>query len=154
MPVWKKLAVSKLFEDVSTSDSKVQSVQCKCCQSSVVKNGSRMNTHVEKCFSCPKLVKDKYLAKLHVTTTSTVMKQVKLKIGCLIFPQVLQNQFQRTEASRYMLDTGTLCWQNVHMRTRKTKYIAGMCCMLGAHHFAWLKIHIGKLPLKLSDQLT
>ena len=28
-------------------------------------------THVEKCISCPKLVKDKYLAKLHVSTTST-----------------------------------------------------------------------------------
>ena len=30
-----------------------------------------MKTHVEKCTSCPKLVKDKYLAKLHDSTTST-----------------------------------------------------------------------------------
>ena len=30
-----------------------------------------MKTHVKKCISCPKLVKDKYLAKLHVSTTST-----------------------------------------------------------------------------------
>ena len=29
-----------------------------------------MKTHVEKCISCPKLVKDKYLAKLHVSITS------------------------------------------------------------------------------------
>ena len=70
MPGRKKLAVSKLFEDVSTSDTKVPRVQCKFCQSSVVKNGSRMKTQVEKCISCPKLVKDKYLAKLHVSTTS------------------------------------------------------------------------------------
>ena len=71
MPGRKKLDVSKLFEDVSTSDTKVPRVQCKLFQSSVVKNGSRMKTHVEKCFSCPKLVEDKYLAKLHVSTTST-----------------------------------------------------------------------------------
>ena len=30
-----------------------------------------MKTHVQKCISCPKLVKDKYLVKLHVSTTST-----------------------------------------------------------------------------------
>ena len=71
MPGRKKLAVSKLFEDVSTSDIKVPRVQCKFCQSSVVKNGSRMKTHVEKCISCPKLVKNTCLAKLHVSTTST-----------------------------------------------------------------------------------
>ena len=40
-------------------------------QSSVVKNGSSMKTHAEKCISCPKLFKDQYLAKLHVSTTST-----------------------------------------------------------------------------------
>ena len=71
MPGRKKLAVSKLFEDVSTSDTKLPRVQCKFCQNSVVKNGSRMKTHVEKYISSPKLVKDKYLAKLHVLTTST-----------------------------------------------------------------------------------
>ena len=43
----------------------------KFCQTSVVKNGKRMKTHVEKCISCPKLVKDKYLAKLHVSITCT-----------------------------------------------------------------------------------
>ena len=48
MPGRKKFAVSKLFEDVSTSDTKVPRVQCKFCQSSVVKNGSRMKTHVKK----------------------------------------------------------------------------------------------------------
>ena len=71
MPGRKKLAVSKLFEDVSTSDTKVPKVRYKFCQSSVVKNDSRTKTHVEKYISCPKLVKDKYLAKLHVSTTST-----------------------------------------------------------------------------------
>ena len=71
MPGRKKLALSRLVEDVSTSDTKVSSVQCKFCQSSVVKNGSRMKTHVEKCNSCPKLVKGKYLAKLHLSNTST-----------------------------------------------------------------------------------
>ena len=71
MPSRKKLAVRKLFEDLLTSDIKVRRVQCKFCQSSVVKNGLRMKTHVEKCISCAKLVKDKYLAKLHVSTTNT-----------------------------------------------------------------------------------
>ena len=42
MPGQKKLAVSKLFEDVSSSDTKFQRVQFKFCQSNVVKNGSRM----------------------------------------------------------------------------------------------------------------
>ena len=71
MPGRKKLAVNKLFKDVSTSDTKVPQVQCKFCQSSVVKNGSRIKTHVEKCISCPKLVKDKYLVKLHASITNT-----------------------------------------------------------------------------------
>ena len=66
----KKLAVSKSLEDVSTSGTKVPRVQCKFCQSNVVKNGSRMKTHVEKCISCFKLVKDKYLANLNVSTAS------------------------------------------------------------------------------------
>ena len=65
MPGGKKLAAGKLFEDVSTLDTKVPRVQCKFCQSSVVKNGSRMKTHAEKRISCPKLVKDKYLAFIH-----------------------------------------------------------------------------------------
>ena len=30
-----------------------------------------MKIHVEKCISCPKLVKDKHLTKLHVSITST-----------------------------------------------------------------------------------
>ena len=71
MPGQKKLAVSKLYEDVSTSDIKVPRVQCKFCQSSVVKNGSRIKTHVGKCISCPKLVKNKYIVKLHASNTNT-----------------------------------------------------------------------------------
>ena len=71
MPGGKKLAVSKLLEVGSTSDTNVPTVQCKFCQSSAVKNGSRMKTHVEKCISCPKLVKDKYLAELRDSITNT-----------------------------------------------------------------------------------
>ena len=57
MPGRKKLAVSKLFKDVTTSDTKVPRVaySVSFVKSSVVKNGSRMKTHVKKCISCPKL---------------------------------------------------------------------------------------------------
>ena len=49
MPGRKKLAESKLFKDVSTSDTKVPKVQCKFCQSSVVKNAEikSSRTHFE-----------------------------------------------------------------------------------------------------------
>ena len=57
----KKVAVSKLFNDVSNSEAKVPRVQCKFCQTSVVENGTRMKTHVEKYFLCPKSIKDKYI---------------------------------------------------------------------------------------------
>ena len=36
-------------------------VQCLFCQSSVVKNGTRLKTHIEQCLSCPKLLKQKFL---------------------------------------------------------------------------------------------
>ena len=58
----KKVAVSKLFNEVSNSEAKVPRVQCKFCQSSVAKNGTRMKTHVEKCLLCPKSIKNKYLS--------------------------------------------------------------------------------------------
>ena len=58
----KKVAVSKLFNEVSNLEAKVPRVQCKFCQSSVAKNGTRMKTHVEKCFLCPKSIKNKYLS--------------------------------------------------------------------------------------------
>ena len=58
----KKVAVSKLFNDVSNSEAKVPRVQCKFCQTSVAKNGTRMKTLVEKCFLCLKSIKDKYLS--------------------------------------------------------------------------------------------
>ena len=102
MPGGKKFAVSKLFEDVSTSDTKVPKVQCKFCQSSEVKNGSRMKTHVEKFISCSKLVKDKYLAKLHVLTTSTTENDSdeasEIENWLIDFSQVVQNQFQRNRS--------------------------------------------------------
>ena len=43
----KKVAVSKLFNDVSNSEAKVPRVQCKFCQISVAQNDTRMKTHVE-----------------------------------------------------------------------------------------------------------
>ena len=93
----KKLAVSKLFEDVSTSDTKILRVQCKFCQSSVVKNGSKMKTDVEKCISCTKLVKDKYRAKLHLSNTSPTENDSdeasEIENWLFDFSQVLQNQF-------------------------------------------------------------
>ena len=46
----KKIAVSKLFNDVSNSEAKAPRVQCKFCQTSVAKNSRRMKTYVEKCF--------------------------------------------------------------------------------------------------------
>ena len=52
----KNVDVSKLFMDVSNSKAKVRRVQCKFCQTSVAKNGTRMKTPVEKCFLCPKLI--------------------------------------------------------------------------------------------------
>ena len=55
----KKVAASKLFNDVSKSEAKVPRVQRKFCQTSVAKNGTRIKTHVEK---CPKSIKDKYLS--------------------------------------------------------------------------------------------
>ena len=58
----KKVAVSKLFNDVFNSEAKVPRMQCKFCQTSVAKNATRMKAHVEKCFICPKSIKDKYLS--------------------------------------------------------------------------------------------
>ena len=59
MPGRKKAAVTELFKDLENSDTKVPRVQCIFCQSSVVKNGARLKTHIEQCLSCPKLLKQK-----------------------------------------------------------------------------------------------
>ena len=56
----KKVAVSKLFNDVSNSEARVPRVHCKFCQNSVAKNGTRMKTPVEKCFLCPKSIKEPF----------------------------------------------------------------------------------------------
>ena len=58
----KKVAVSKLFNDVSNSEAKVSRVQRKFCQTSAAKNGTRIKTHVEKYFLCFTSIKDKYLS--------------------------------------------------------------------------------------------
>ena len=161
MPGRKKLAVSKLFEDVSTSDTKVPRVQCKFCQSSVVKNGSRMKTHVEKCISCPKLVKDKYLAKLHVSTTSTTENDSdeasEIENWLFDFAQFLQNQFKKKTKqinARSTLEHFADKLSTSEQEKLNALLVRATACMLVALHFAWLNIHIGKLSLKLSDQLT
>ena len=88
----KKVAVSKLFNDVSNSEAKVPRVQCKFCQTSVAKNGTRMKTHVEKCFLCPSRSKTNTFPLIQMKMI--VMKKIKLSIGYLIFLEILSNQFQ------------------------------------------------------------
>ena len=46
---------------MENSDTKVPRVQCLFCQSSVVKNGTRLKTHIEPCLSFPKLLKQKFV---------------------------------------------------------------------------------------------
>ena len=57
----KRAAVTELFKDLENSDTKVPQVQRLLCQSSVVKNGTRLKTHIEQCLSCPKLIKQKFV---------------------------------------------------------------------------------------------
>ena len=57
----KRAAVTKLFKDLENSDTKVPRVQYLFCQSSVVKNRTRLKTHIEHCLSCPKLLKQKFV---------------------------------------------------------------------------------------------
>ena len=61
MPGRKRAAVTELFLDLKSSDTKVPRVQCRFCESSIVKNGTRLNHHIEQCLLCPKLVKQRYL---------------------------------------------------------------------------------------------
>ena len=89
----KKVAVSKLFNDVFNSEAKVPGRQCKFCQTSVAKNGTRMKTRVEKCFLCPKSIKDKYLFVNSNENDSDEENQTVH--GYLIFLEILSNQFQR-----------------------------------------------------------
>ena len=56
----KRAAVTELFKDLEKSDTKVPRVQCLLCQRSVVKNRTRLKTHIEHCLSCPKLLKQKF----------------------------------------------------------------------------------------------
>ena len=61
MPGQKRAAVTELFKDVENYNTKVPRVQCLFCQSSVVKNGTRLKTQTEQCLSCPKLLKQKFV---------------------------------------------------------------------------------------------
>ena len=63
MPGRKRAVVTELFKDLKNSDTKVARVQCLFCQSSVVKNGTRLKAHIEPCLSCPKLLKQKFVDK-------------------------------------------------------------------------------------------
>ena len=56
----KRAAVTELFKDLENFDTKVPRVQCLFCQSSVVKNGTRLKTHIKQCLSCPKLLKQHF----------------------------------------------------------------------------------------------
>ena len=61
MPVRKRAAVTELFKDLENSDTKVPRVQCLFCQSSVIKNGTRLKIHIEQCLPCPMLLKQKFV---------------------------------------------------------------------------------------------
>ena len=61
MPGRKRAAVTELFKDLENSDTKVPRVQSQFCRSSVVKNRTRLKTHIEHCLSCPKLLKQKFV---------------------------------------------------------------------------------------------
>ena len=61
MPGRKRAAVTELFKYLENSDTKVPRVQCLFCQSSVVKNGTRLKTHIEQRLSCSKLLKQKFV---------------------------------------------------------------------------------------------
>ena len=61
MPSQKRAAFIELFKDLENFDIKVTRVQCLFCQSSVVKNGTRLKIHIEQCLSCPKLLKQKFV---------------------------------------------------------------------------------------------
>ena len=63
MPGRKRAAVTELFKDLKNSDTKVPRVQWLICQSSVVKNGTRLKTHIEQCLSCSKLLKQKFVGE-------------------------------------------------------------------------------------------
>ena len=61
MPSQKRAAFIELVKDLENSDIKVTRVQCLFCQSSVVKNVTRLKTLIEQCLSCPKLLKQKFV---------------------------------------------------------------------------------------------
>ena len=64
MPGRKRAAGTELFKDLENSDTKVPRVQCPFCLNSVVKDGTRLKTHIEQCLSCPKLLKQKLWTNL------------------------------------------------------------------------------------------
>ena len=79
----KRVAVTELFKDLENSDTKVPRVQCLFCQSSVVKNGTQLKTHIEQCLSCLKLLKQKFVDESYKIMKVTVKDL--LKIVWLIF---------------------------------------------------------------------
>ena len=84
MPGRKRAAVTELFKDLENCDTKVPQVQCLFCQSSIVKNGTRLKTHIEQCLSCPKLFKQKFVDKSCKIMNESDSENL-LKIGWLIF---------------------------------------------------------------------
>ena len=61
MPGRKRAAVTELFNYLENSDTKMPRVQCLLCQSSVVKNDTRLKTFIEQCLLCLKLLKQKFV---------------------------------------------------------------------------------------------
>ena len=79
MPGQKRAAFTELFKDLEYSNTEVPRVQCLFCQSSVVKNGTRLKIHIEQCLSCPKLLKQKFVDEsCKIMNESDTEKSVKI----------------------------------------------------------------------------
>ena len=92
----KKVAVSKLFNDVSNSEAKVPRVQCKVCQTTVAKNGTRMKNLQRNVSYVQSRLKTNTFPLIQMKMT--VKKKIKLPIGYLIFLEILSNHFQNKES--------------------------------------------------------
>ena len=61
MPGGKRTTFTELFKDLENSDTKVPRVQCLFCQHSIVKDVTRLKTHIEQCLSCSKFLKQNFV---------------------------------------------------------------------------------------------
>ena len=104
----------------------------------------------KKCISCPKLVKDKYPSKLHVSSTSTIENDSDEA------SEIENWQFDFSTCSTKPIPKkpkqidarSTLVYFADKMSTseqEKLNALLAHATYVSAHHFAWLKIHLGKL---------